>query len=340
MAALLDPLAFAGLTLRNRIVMPPMWSGQAAADGSVTDAIVEYHRCRAAAGCGMVIVEHSFVHPRGRASATQIGSHHDRMLPGLSRLAAAITREGAVACLQISHAGPRTSTAVAGARPLGPSAVRHVHSADGEVPEAATLPQIAEIIAAFGRAAVRARTAGFDAVELHAAHGFLLSQFLSPLSNQRDDAYGGSDENRRRLHLEVLAEVRTCLGPSFPVFVRLGATDDTPGGLEIDAACGTGEEMVRGGIDLVDVSGGLQGSRGVGKGPGYFVPCAEAIRKRVRVPVLVTGGISDPVFADSVVREGRADLVGVGRAMLNDAEWARKAIARLAHSRSSVDGSQ
>ncbi len=329
MATLLDPISFAGLSLRNRIVMPPMWSGQAAADGSVTDAIVEYHRCRAAAGCGLVIVEHSFVHPRGRASATQIGSHHDRMLPGLSRLAAAIKSEGAVACLQISHAGPRTSTAVAGATPLGPSAIRHVHNADGELPEAATLPQIAEIVAAFGRAAIRARAAGFDAVELHAAHGFLLSQFLSPLSNQRDDAYGGSEENRRRLHLEVLAEVRTCLGPEFPVFVRLGATDDTPGGLEIDAGCATAQQMVRGGVDLVDVSGGLQGSRGAGKGAGYFVPDAEAIKKRVRVPVIVTGGISDPAFADRIVRDGRADLVGIGRAMLDDALWARKAIAEL-----------
>jgi NADPH2 dehydrogenase len=331
MPTLLDPLSVAGLTLRNRIVMPPMWSGQATADGSVTDAIVEYHRCRAAAGCGLVIVEHSFVHPRGRASATQIGSHHDRMLPGLARPAAAIKGEGAVACLQISHAGPRTSTSVAGAPPLGPSAIRHVHSGDGEVPETATLSQIAEIVAAFGRAAVRARTAGFDAVELHAAHGFLLSQFLSPLSNQRDDGYGGSDENRRRLHLEVLAEVRTCLGPTFPVFVRLGASDDTPGGLEIAAGCATAEALVRGGADLIDVSGGLQGSRGAGKSDGYFVPSAEAVKKRVRVPVLVTGGISDPVVADRIIREGRADLVGIGRAMLNDAEWARHAIARLAH---------
>jgi NADPH2 dehydrogenase len=329
MPGLLSPLSFAGLTLRNRIVMPPMWSGQATSDGRVTDAIVEYHRCRAAAGCGLVIVEHSFVHPRGRASTTQIGVHSDDMIPGLGRLAAAIKAEGAVACLQISHAGPRTSAAVAGDRPLGPSAVRHVHTGDGETPEAATLEQIAEIVAAFGRAAIRAREAGFDAVELHAAHGFLLSQFLSPLANHRNDPYGGSDENRRRLHLEVLAEVRTCLGPEFPVFVRLGATDGTPGGLEIEAACATAEQLVRGGADLVDVSGGLQGSRGAGQGPGYFVPDAEAIKRRVRAPVIVTGGIADWLFADRVIREGRADLVGIGRAMLNDAEWARKAIAGL-----------
>ncbi len=329
MPGLLDSLSFAGLTLRNRIVMPPMWSGQATPDGAVTDAIVEYHGCRAEAGCGLVIVEHSFVHPRGRASATQIGVHDDAMLPGLARLARAIKSEGAVACLQISHAGPRTTTAVAGARPLGPSAISHVHSAGGEVPEEATLARIAEVIAAFGKAAVRARDAGFDAVEVHAAHGFLLSQFLSPLANHRHDAYGGSDENRRRLHLEVVAEVRTCLGPDFPVFVRLGASDETPGGLEIEASCKTAAELVRGGVDLVDVSGGLQGSRGAGHGPGYFVPFAEAIKQHVRVPVIVTGGISEPFAADRVIREDRADLVGIGRAMLNDAQWAKHAIDAL-----------
>ncbi len=330
MPGLLSPLSFAGLTFRNRIVMPPMWSGQATPDGAVTDAIVEYHRCRAAAGCGLVVVEHSFVHPRGRASATQIGSHDDRLLPGLTRLAAAIKAEGAVACLQISHAGPRTSMAVAGARPLGPSAVKHQFSQDGEVPEAAGLADIAHVIAAFGRAAVRARHAGFDAVEIHGAHGFLLSQFLSPLSNVRDDEYGGSEENRRRLHLEVIAEVRTCVGLDFPVFIRLGATDDAPGGLGLEAGVEAAVQFVRSGVDLIDVSGGLQGSRGAGKGPGYFVPCAEAIKKSVNVPVIVTGGISEPAHADQVVREGRADLVGIGRAMLNDANWARAAIAALA----------
>jgi 2,4-dienoyl-CoA reductase-like NADH-dependent reductase (Old Yellow Enzyme family) len=351
MAGLLSPLSVAGLTLRNRIVMPPMWSGQSAPDGAVTDAIVEYHRCRAAAGCGLVIVEHAFVHPRGRHTATQIGVHSDAMMPGLARLAAAIRAEGAVACLQISHAGARSTSSVAGATPLGPSAVRHAHMpADGETPVAMTPGQIAEVVAAFGASAVRARAAGFDAVEVHAAHGFLLSEFLSPLSNRREDAYGGSDENRRRLHLEVLAEVRTCLAlparpvagdpahracasggvtREFPVFVRLGMHDETPGGVDLDMSSAAADALVRGGADLIDVSGGLQGSRGAAQGPGYFVPYAEALKARVNVPVMVTGGIADPEFADRIVREGRADLVGIGRAMLNDAAWAGKAIARL-----------
>ncbi len=166
-------------------------------------------------------------------------------------------------------------------------------------------------------------------MEIHAAHGFLLSQFLSPLTNRRDDQYGGPVENRHRLHLEVLREVRSRLPREIAVFVRLGAHDEMPGGLEIADSCTTAAKLAESGADLIDVSGGLQGSRGAGKGPAYFVPYAEAIRGTVKVPVMVTGGLGEPDLADRIVREGRADLVGVGRAMLNDPDWAQKAIAHL-----------
>jgi 2,4-dienoyl-CoA reductase-like NADH-dependent reductase (Old Yellow Enzyme family) len=329
MAHLLTPISFAGLRFRNRIVMPPMWSGKATPDGGVTDAIVEYHRERAAAGCGLVIVEHSFAHPRGRHTPTQMGVHCDDMIRGLRRLASAIKAEGAAAALQISHAGSRGSSSVLGVKPLAPSALAHPYEPAGEIPDELTVVQIREIVAAFGAAAVRARDAGFDAVEIHAAHGFLLSEFLSPLTNRRADQYGGSVDGRSRLHLEVLGEVRARLGPSFPVFVRLGACDETPGGLELADACHTAVRLVENGADLIDVSGGLQGSRGIGCEPGYFVGYASAIKERVKVPVIVTGGIREPEHADVIVREGKADLVGIGRAMLDDPSWARKAIAAL-----------
>jgi len=329
MPNLLSPLSFSGLQLRNRIVMPPMWSGQAGPDGSVTETIVEYHRRRAAAGCGLVIVEHAFVHPRGRHTPTQIGVYSDELLPGLRRLASAIRAEGAVACLQLAHAGSRSFSKHIGQKPLAPSAVRHPYEPEGEIPEEITTHLMHETCAAFGQAAVRGRAAGFDAVEVHAAHGFLLSQFLSPLTNRRGDEYGGSLGNRIRLHLQVLAEVRRCMGSDFPVFVRLGAHDETPGGLELDDACRAAELLVENGADLIDISGGLQGSRGAGKGPAYFVPYASAVKARVPVPVLVTGGIREPALADRIIREGEADLVGIGRAMLEDADWARKAIETL-----------
>ena len=329
MTHLLAPLSLTGLTLRNRIAMPPMWSGQARPDGTVTDKIIEYHRVRAAAGCGLVTVEHSFVHPQGRHSATQIGVHDDAMVPGLARLSAAIKAEGAAACLQISHAGSRTSSAVMGRPPAAPSAVRHPCEPDGEVPEALTLAGIAEVIAAFGTAARRARDAGFDAVEIHAAHGFLLSEFLSPLCNRRTDEYGGCAAGRRLLHLQVAAEVRQQFGRERIVSVRLGACDEMTGGLTLDEACETAARLEEAGVNLISVSGGLFGSRPAERAHGYFVPYAAAIKTYVSLPVMVTGGISEPALADRIVRDGQADLVGIGRAMLNDPEWARRAIEAL-----------
>jgi 2,4-dienoyl-CoA reductase-like NADH-dependent reductase (Old Yellow Enzyme family) len=290
---------------------------------------VEYHRKRAAAGCGLVIVEHAFVQPRGRHTPTQIGVHDDALIDGLSRLASAIRGAGAVACLQISHAGSRTSAAVAGATPLGPSAVPNPAEKNSETPEVMTEADIRETVGAFGAAAERAQRAGFDAVEIHAAHAFLLCQFLSPLTNRRSDAHGGDEERRRRIHLEVLGEVRRRLNGAIPVFVRLGAHDEMSGGLELDAAVRTAEALVDGGVALIDVSGGLCGSQPTGKSGVYFAAYARAIKDRVGVPVLVTGGVTDPEQADAVVHDGFADLVGIGRAMLNDAEWARQALERL-----------
>ena len=329
MADLLTPLSFSGLKLRNRIVMPPMWSGQANPDGSVTEKIIDYHRVRAAAGCGLVIVEHSFVVPGGRHTPTQMGVYSDGMVEGLRRLSSAIRAAGAVAALQLSHAGSRASAAVLGVKPVAPSAVRHPHEPAGDIPDALTPALIRETVAAFGEAAVRAREAGFDAVEVHAAHGFLLSEFLSPLTNQRQDEYGGTLEGRSRIHFEILAEVRRRTGPEFPVFVRLGAHDETPGGLALDESGRVASLLASSGASLIDVSGGLQGSRGIGKMPGYFVPYAASIKADVAVPVIVTGGIREAAFADQIVREGKADLVGIGRAMLEDAEWASKAIRAL-----------
>jgi NADPH2 dehydrogenase len=333
MPDLLSPLSLPGLTLRNRIVMPPMWSGQAAPDGLVTPNIIEYHRRRAAAGCGMVIVEHAFVHTRGRHTPTQIGVHSDATVDGLGKLAWAIRREGAAACLQISHAGSRSSSRVLGMRPLAPSGVRHPFEPEGDIPEPIATEMLPDIVRAFGDAAERARAAGFQAVEIHAAHGFLLCQFLSPLTNRREDEYGGSVENRSRLHLAVLNEVLARVDGDCPVSVRLGAHDETPGGLELDDACTVARWLAEAGAGLIDVSGGLQGSRGAGRGAAYFVPYSQAIKAVVSVPVMVTGGIGEPDLADRAVQEGWADLVGIGRAMLNDPDWARKAIAHLSMGR-------
>ena len=329
MPTLFSPLSFAGLTLRNRVAMPPMWSGKATEEGFVTPAIVEYHRVRAAAGTALIIVEHSFVHPQGRHSSTQLGAHDDACVEGLSRLAAAIRAEGAVACLQISHAGARASSGVTGLPVLAPSPIATSRERSPDAPAELTRPQIDEVVEAFAGAAARAQHAGFDAVELHAAHGFLLSQFLSPLTNHRTDEYGGDHERRSRIHLEVLAAVRRRMGADFPLLVRLGMHDERPGGLTLAPACVTAAQLVAAGAALIDVSGGLAGSDDPGRGPGYFVGYAEALKEVVDVPVLVAGGIADPRMADLIIRSRRADIVGIGRAMLDDPEWTRAAAAAL-----------
>jgi NADPH2 dehydrogenase len=330
MSDLLAPFSFSGLNLRNRIVMPPMYSGQATSEGHVTERNIEYYRTRAAAGCGLIIVEHAFVHPQGRCSAGQIGVFSDDFVEGLGRLASAIKQEGAAAALQISHAGSRAAPGALGAlTPVAPSAVLHPYNPEASVPDALTKSQMDGIVTAFGTAAERARRAGFDAVEIHAAHGFLLSQFLSPLTNRRADEFGGQVGNRLRIHLNVFREVRRRIGMKTPIFVRLGAHDETPGGLELEDACVAAALLAENGAALIDVSGGLQGARGIDKGPGYFVPYAAAIKTRISIPVLVAGGIREPEHADRILREGHADLVGIGRAMLENADWARQAIAAL-----------
>jgi 2,4-dienoyl-CoA reductase-like NADH-dependent reductase (Old Yellow Enzyme family) len=329
MPSLFSPLSFAGLTLRNRVAMPPMWSGKATAEGFVTPAIIEYHRVRAAAGTALIIVEHAFVHPQGRHSNTQLGAHDDACVEGLSRLAAAIRAEGAVACLQISHAGSRASSRVTGLPVLAPSPIATIRESSPDAPAELTRPQIDEVVEAFAGAASRAQHAGFDAVEVHAAHGFLLSQFLSPLTNHRTDEYGGDHARRSRIHLEVLAAVRRRAGVDFPLFVRLGMHDERPGGLTLAPACVTAAQLVTAGAALIDVSGGLAGSDDPGRGPGYFVGYAEALKEVVDVPVFVAGGIADPRMADLIIRSRRADIVGIGRAMLDDPEWTRAAAAAL-----------
>lgn len=328
MPGLLDPIDFAGLHLRNRIVMPPMASGRADPDGLANDSHVEYHRLRAAAGTAMVIVEHSYVHALGRFSEGQLGVHVDDTVPGLARIAAAIKAEGAVACLQLAHAGSK-GFPTENARPVAPSAIPHPYG-KGDVPDELSEQGIGELIMAFGDAATRAAAAGFDAIEVHAAHGFLLCQFLSPLTNRRTDAHGGPVEKRIRLHCEIIREIRQRVGRTMAILVRLGADDETAGGQTIDVTCSVAPLLINAGADLLDVSGGLQGaSPPWHKSPGYFVKHAQALKQVVGVPVMTVGGITEPAFADSVVREGRADLVGIGRAMIREPDWAARALRAL-----------
>lgn len=325
MAGLFSPLTVKGLTFGNRIVMPPMANNMATPDGGVTDRQVEHYMTRAGRDVALVMVEHSYVRRDGRATDRQLGIYDDALIPGLHRLATAIKRAGSLAGIQITHCGSRTTSGVIGRRPGGPSDV--VVPGDKEAPEPFAVEELADIVGAFGAAARRAVEAGFDLIEVHGAHGYLLNQFLSPYTNRRHDAYGGNQCNRLRLALEVVAEVRRQVGADYVLVYRLGSDDMLEGGLHLANAQWAAPQLVAEGIDVIDVSGGLLGSRPphLQGQVGYFVPLAEGIKAVTGVPVCVAGGISNPEYADKIVREGRTDLVGIGRALLADPAWARRA---------------
>jgi NADPH2 dehydrogenase len=320
---LLDPIRIGSLYLRNRIVMPPMATDKATADGRATSHHVEHYTARAR-GLGLAIVEHCYVQPDGRFGPAQLGIHEDGAVEGLGSIARAVRQMGARVVVQLSHAGAQTGAEVTGGLgPVGPS--------DVPLPGATTRPrpmtveEIDGLVASFVAAAGRACEAGFDGVEIHGAHGFLLSQFLSPYTNRRTDAYGGSVEARLALPLRVVREVKAVLGPDKVLLYRLGATDWVEGGLTLDEACAAARALAAQGVDAVDVSGGIGKRPATMEGQGFFIPLAEAVRKAVTVPVCGVGGITDAKFADELIRRGKVDLVAVGRAILTDPEWAMKA---------------
>jgi len=304
-----------------------MASELATRSGGVTEALVAHYksRCRPV---GLVIVEHSYIHPIGKLSERQLGIHSDNLVAGLSRLVEAVHEEGTPIAIQINHAGRKTNSRICGAQPVAPSQIPDLESR--ETPRELTANEIQSMVRGFGLAAGRAVKAGFDAVEIHGAHGFLLSQFCSPLTNRRNDRYGGVLENRMRFPLEVASEVLSKVGQDIPVLYRLGADDMMPRGLTLEESKRIAQSLVNLGIAVIDVSGGLCGSRPPNlTGEGYFAHLAKGIKQVIRVPVITTGGIKTPKFADEVVKTGIADLVGVGRAILADPNWAIRAIRAL-----------
>ena len=222
MAHLFDPLTVGSLKLKNRIVMPPMSLDLASTGGEVTDALVA-HYTRRAGGVGLVIVEHSYITAEGRASLNQLGIHDDALIRGLTKLAESIHKEGTPACIQINHPGREARRPICGSQPVAPSAIPATDS--DEIPKELDKNEIHRLVQLFGEAARRACEAGFDAVEVHGAHGYLLNQFTSPLSNTRTDEYGGSFESRIRFPREIVEEVRKAVGSDFPLLYRLGAYD-------------------------------------------------------------------------------------------------------------------
>jgi 2,4-dienoyl-CoA reductase-like NADH-dependent reductase (Old Yellow Enzyme family) len=300
-----------------------MSNGLADTNGRVTDPLIA-HYARRAAGVGLVIVEHSYFNPQGKASSNQLGIQDDVSISGLTRLVESIHAEGTPACIQINHAGRNGDAAISGTEPVAPTAIPTEGSDD--VPRELERNEIQQIVRQFGMAASRAREAGFDGVEVHGAHGYLLNQFVSPITNRRNDEYGHSFEGRIRFPVEVVTEVRRRVGSNLLVLYRLGASDGEGRGVTIEEMQRFAQRLVQAGVNIVDVSGGLIGDAPEGMtGQGYFLPLAEEVKRAVQVPVIGVGGITDPTFADQAIRDERVDLVAVGRALLTDPDWALSA---------------
>jgi NADPH2 dehydrogenase len=325
---LLDPISVRSLRIRNRIVFPSYVSMTASDEGEVTPAMIQRYSALAD-GAGLIVVEQAFVSDDGRSLQKQLDLSRDDKVGGLRRLTDAVHEKGAKVIVQLNHAGRHTSSQVTGRQILAPSPVREKE--DAETPREMNSEDMERISDAFCAAAARCLRAGFDSVEVHSAHWYLLSQFLSPLSNRRTDEYGGPIENRMRFPIMVAQKVVKSI-PETPVFCRLGVTDMLEGGLTLEDGLRAARGFERVGVAAIDVSAGLGGIQPLepdARVQGFFIPYATAVRKVVKIPVIGVGGIKDPAYADSVVRQGRADLVAVGRAYNADPNWAKEAHSTL-----------
>ena len=312
----MEELELHGKALGSRIVFPAMATASCR-DGLPGEGTALHYRAVASNPLvGMMVTEHTYVSAQGKADPHQMSFATDDVVPAQRRLVSAIREESPslLALAQINHAGAATMSSVTGEQPVSASAM----SMTGEEARALRADELPGIAEAFARAAVRVREAGWDGVEVHAAHGFLLSQFYSPLSNVRTDGYGpGSVESRMRLSCEVLRAVREAVGDDFIVAVRFGGADFMDGGATMEDAAIAAPLLEAAGADLIDVSGGMHGfSRPRHREPGYFQDLSRAIRDVVSVPVMVTGGVRTPEQAQQIIDAGNADLVGVGRALL------------------------
>jgi len=312
-----------GLTLKNRITMAPLYLGYAGEGGTVSDMLLAHYRLMAGSGAAMVVVENSTVdHPVGSGSNRTLRADTDDNLDGLKQLAATIKQEGALACLQINHAG---RFAHAAQEPLAPSAV----STFGRMPSALDHARIDAIIGKYADAAARAKRAGFDMVELHGGTGYLLAQFLSPRTNKRNDTYGGALENRQRFALEVAARVQEAVAP-FPVGYRFLADEWLPDGLHLQESVQFAQSLDQAGIAYISVMGGTYESFSLpeivekSKSEGYMLDLAAAVRAKVSVPVIAAGRLAGGAIADLAISEGKTDLIGLARVLWADPQWPQK----------------
>ena len=331
---LLTPARIGPVEIKNRIVMPPMTTRTSDAEGFVTDNSVAYYMARVQGGVGLITVEMASPEKCGRHRRHEVGIYDDKFVPGLTRLVGEIHRGGAKASIQLGHGGGHTRIDICGETPIAPSAIPHpVYETTFEtiIPEAMTKARIDQTIAAHAAAARRAQQAGFDCVEVHAAHGYLISQFHAPFENRRTDEYGGSLENRARFGLEALRAVKAAV-PGLGVIYRLSVEDFFPGGLILEEGRQIALWAAEAGADALHISAGhyrsLPSAQVVlppmSMPDGPFLDFAADVKKRVAIPVIAVGKLGDPALAESAVAGGKADFIALGRTLIADPQWVDK----------------
>jgi 2,4-dienoyl-CoA reductase-like NADH-dependent reductase (Old Yellow Enzyme family) len=319
------------ITLPNRLVRSATWEGMCDESGAPGPRLEALYRTLVRGGIGLIITGYTFVRSDGKQLPGKMGIDNDALLPPLKRLTHAVHQEGGMIFCQLVHAGGQTSTATIGTTPLAPSAVSF--PAYPEMPKAMTLAEIAEIVAAFAAGARRAQEAGFDGVQLHGAHGYLINQFLSPLTNRREDQYGGSLENRLRFLCEVCTSVRQAVGTAYPVTIKLTAGDNLPGGFVVQEALEAARRLEDLGIDAIEISSGTAASgklspvrQGINseEQEGYNAPFARVFTQALKIPVMVVGGLRSCAATRELLWEGSADLFSFSRPLIREPDLPRR----------------
>lgn len=313
------------LEIKNRIIRSATYEKMATENGEVTDRLTECHRELARGGAGLIVTGHAFVHPMGKVSHFMTGIHKDDMIPGLRRLTDSVHKEGGKICIQINHGGRQVDKkAIGGKTPLAPSPVPD--RINKTSPREMTDGEIQEVIEAFCLASERAKMAGFDAVQIHGAHGFLISEFISPYTNRREDIWGGSLENRMRFPLEVYSGVRRVVSKDYPVLIKLNSEDFLEGGLEVKESIAIALELEKEGIDAIEISGGMREAKlGAARRDileedmeAYFLANAREFRKALNIPLILVGGLRSRRVMEGVLEEGTVDFVSMSRPLIRE----------------------
>jgi len=324
MSILFEPIEINRMTVTNRFMRSATNDRLADTSGRVTDGFIAAYEALAKGGVGLIVTGHAYVTKNGKASSTMLGVYDDGLIPDLKRLVDTVHQYESRIVMQINHAGRQTASSTIGETPVAPSALPNPQTR--ETPRALSKEEIEEMIEAYGAAAGRAVAAGFDGVQIHGAHGYLISQFISPYTNRRDDGWGGSPENRMGFLLKVYRRMRKEVGEGYPLMIKLNSADYIEGGLTIDESSRIAKTLSQEGIDAIEISGGMAESGNwiikpnikEEKDEAYFLPHARRFREVIDVPLMLVGGLRTPSLMERLLEEGEADMISLCRPFIRE----------------------